>query len=453
MKIKIKFNRDENIKHYGSEETEIELEEYVYGCIGAEIGNSHIEACKALAVAIRTNAAPYILKNKIISDISPQAFRASRLTDVYFNARDAAKETAGKILYYENSIANPASFSSNNGGRTRSSKERWGSARAWLIEQDDPWDHATKVTGHRVGLSQAGAKYAASQGVSYEDILSFYYPNTYIGMLEVNSMALATVSASWLIEKFKYMVDNHWKYIASSAKEGAVDCSGAFMYWYREAGSYMYNGSNTMWRSYAVEKGKISEKMPVPGAAVFKHRSDGKEPSRYQSDGQGNFYHVGLYLGNGKVAEARGTRAGCVYSNLSEWTHWAKLKYTKYDVTEDIDVISGKEPVTCLPIKGQVVTSGGTLNIRKTANSLATILEKVKNKDYLTITGVSTEWYAVTTAKGTKGYAMKKYIKEVTNKTYKITATVSSIEGLEKIEQLLSQLDAAYDIVEAAENE
>lgn len=135
-----------------------------------------------------------------------------------------------------------------------SSKERWGGDRDWLIAQDDPWDKAAtngKKTGHGVGMSQCGARYAASIGKTYDEILSFYYPNTVLHR-EGDDMAYAVVQADWLIEKFKTMVipGKEWKYVAGGASEGAVDCSGAFSYWYKQAGSFMYHGSNTMWRKY-----------------------------------------------------------------------------------------------------------------------------------------------------------------------------------------------------------
>ena len=53
------------------------------------------------------------------------------------------------------------------------------------------------------------------------------------------------------------MVTQHWAYVAGSAKEGAVDCSGAFSYWYGKGGSYMPHGSNSMWRKYCASKGTI----------------------------------------------------------------------------------------------------------------------------------------------------------------------------------------------------
>lgn len=120
------------------------------------------------------------------------------------------------------------------------------------------------------------------------------------------------------------MADQGWDYVAGGASKGAVDCSGAFTYWYKQAGGFMYHGSNTMWRKYSTEKGKIGSITLLPGMAVYKWRNDGKEPFFYLNDGIGNFYHVGLYIGDNRVVEAKGTKYGVVYSNLSEWSHASK---------------------------------------------------------------------------------------------------------------------------------
>lgn len=112
------------------------------------------------------------------------------------------------------------------------------------------------------------------------------------------------------------MADNKWKYVAGGAKAGEVDCSGAFTYWYKQAGSYMYHGSNSMWRKYSTEVGKIGEIDLVPGMAVYKIRdwkSDQSENPWYQTE-PGDVYHVGLYIGGDQVVEAKGTRYGVVYS-------------------------------------------------------------------------------------------------------------------------------------------
>lgn len=265
MKIKVKITRAENASYFGAnigDVIEIDYEDYVAGVVASEIGNKHIEACRAQAIAARTFAWSYASKDKTISDSSStaQAFRASRMNaSLYANAVQSAKDTNGMQLAYHGNIINTCSYSSSNGGRTTSAEERWGGKREWLIAQDDPWDLAAtngKKTGHGVGMSQAGAIYAASNlGKSYLDILSFYYPGCTITNYNKEGDHVS-VKASYLIAGFNQMLKENWKYVWGSAKQGEVDCSGAFTYLYKQAGSQMYHGSNTMYRKWSTEKGK-----------------------------------------------------------------------------------------------------------------------------------------------------------------------------------------------------
>lgn len=159
---------------------EVEFEDYVAMVVASEVGNAPLEACKAQAVAARSYAmAAGVFNGKVISDNSStaQACRFSRTN--YANANQAAKDTKGEVLTYNDKVISSV-YTSCNGGRTVSSQEKWGGYRAFLIAQDDPWDAATGKTksGHGVGMSQVGAIYAAQQGFNYKQILSFYYPNT-----------------------------------------------------------------------------------------------------------------------------------------------------------------------------------------------------------------------------------------------------------------------------------
>lgn len=176
-KIRITLTREEN-KKYGST-IEVDFEDYIFCVVASEIGNAPIEACKAQAVAARTIALPYLNQNKAISDVSVQAFRISRMDkSSYPNAHQGALKTAYTVLCYEGKAVSPCAYSASNGGRTTASEDRWGGRRAYLIEQDDPYDYAVtkgKKTGHGVGMSQEGAKEMARRGFSYEEILSFYY--------------------------------------------------------------------------------------------------------------------------------------------------------------------------------------------------------------------------------------------------------------------------------------
>ena len=187
MKIKVKITTNENMKYYNcAKDTikEIELEEYVAIVVASEMGNAPTEALKAQAVVSRSYAcAQGVLEGKVISDSAAkaQAFRAPRIS--YKNAREAAEATTGQILTYGGKTI-AAYFCASNGGRTYSSEEVWGGKRNYLVARKDPWT-TEKKKGHGVGMSQVGAIAAAKQGISYREILSFYYPYTTLKELEL----------------------------------------------------------------------------------------------------------------------------------------------------------------------------------------------------------------------------------------------------------------------------
>ena len=72
-------------------------------------------------------------------------------------------------------------------------------------------------------------------------------------------------------------------------------------------------GADTMYAN-ATEKGTIDAIPEVPGLAVW-HEG-----------------HIGIYIGNGEVIEAMGTRYGVVRTQLADcgWTHWLKIPYINY---------------------------------------------------------------------------------------------------------------------------
>ena len=185
MKIQVCITTTENASFLNCDLhniIEVDFEEYVATVVASEIGNAPIEACKAMAIAARTFAVSRgVLEGKAISDSAStaQAYRAVR--NNYINCIKGAEETAGLVLTYKDNIIS-AVYCDSNGGRTVSSKEKWGGDRPYLIAKDDPW---TKLSGkakngHGVGLSQAGAIYAAKHENTFQDIIAFYYPGTEI---------------------------------------------------------------------------------------------------------------------------------------------------------------------------------------------------------------------------------------------------------------------------------
>ena len=184
--VKFVVKRAENAEHFGvplGAVVELPIEDYLMGVVPAEIGNAHIEACKAQAIAARSLAYFWTQGGAVIDDTSAkQVYRGPRAIDkAYFNAHSAVKETEGQVLLYNGKIAQTY-FADSNGGKMVASKEHWVADLPYLVTKDDPWTKASGMpyNGHPVGMSQQGAIWAAKNGVNHVDILSFYYPGTKI---------------------------------------------------------------------------------------------------------------------------------------------------------------------------------------------------------------------------------------------------------------------------------
>ena len=73
-------------------------------------------------------------------------------------------------------------------------------------------------------------------------------------------------------------------------------------------------GANEMFYN-ATRRGGIETMPDTPGLAVWKSG------------------HIGVYIGNGEVIEAMGTKYGVVKTQLEGrgWTHWLEIPYINYD--------------------------------------------------------------------------------------------------------------------------
>ena len=153
------------------------------------------------------------------------------------------------------------------------------------------------------------------------------------------------IKASELIAYFRQALNEKWGYIwgtrgqtwTQSSQDRATrdmtvkygqkwvgrkvaDCSGLFVWAYKQKGESIYHGSNTIWKKYCSKQGTITNGMAIkPGTAVFTVK-DGVRG------------HIGLYVGNGVCIEAKGTQYGVVTSELSRWQEWGELKDVDYDM-------------------------------------------------------------------------------------------------------------------------
>lgn len=345
--ITVKITQRENAEYFGcltDDTVEVDFEKYVASVVAGEVGNAPIEACKAQAIAARSLAISRgALRGLVISDDASvmQAYRAKRYdSDKYPNAILGAEETEGQVLTYNGNIA-VAHYSANNGGRTTSSEERWGTAYPYLISQKDNWDAAdgTPKYGHGVGMSQKGAIYAAKNGASYRTILNFYYPNCVIkddygGLIQKETMhmtksVLMNEKTEKIVELAKSLIGSPYVFGALGEKRNGVqvfDCRG-YTYWLlKQVGVTISTvGATTQYNTAKdwVERGRTKD-MPNVVCPVFKYR---------ESDGK--MSHTGMHIGNGQILHCT-TNGGVKYGSLSDttWTHYGIPKglYTEEEL-------------------------------------------------------------------------------------------------------------------------
>jgi hypothetical protein len=116
----------------------------------------------------------------------------------------------------------------------------------------------------------------------------------------------------------------------------SYDCSGLSKEAGKLIGITLPHGASSQWKGdYWDEKGAIDQ-MPLHTVCFVYNAMDSADPMG----------HVGIYLGNGYVVDARGHASGVMYSPLSSyaWDHFGILKGTK---EEGGEIVS--EP-SCLTI-------------------------------------------------------------------------------------------------------
>lgn len=101
--------------------------------------------------------------------------------------------------------------------------------------------------------------------------------------------------------------------------------------------------SDTMLKQCS-ESGSIGSIPEIEGVLVFKKG------------------HVGVYIGNGKVVEARGHKYGVLESNIKDmpWTHWGKHKDIEYIVENHEETVVPEVPTE--KITNYTVKAGDTLS-------------------------------------------------------------------------------------------
>ena len=204
-----------------------------------------------------------------------------------------------------------------------------------------------------------------------------------------------------------------WPYVSPGTNDSrGIDCSGLFMKAYRDQGASIYHGSNTIYRKYCSEKGKLTNVSQLkPGMAVFKWNTN--TPEKFD-DGLGDFQHIGLVTSVNPLRIVHASSAaGCVTTDtkLGKWAYWGWLK--------DVAKVDSLPPTPAEPTEGDeepmaefatvIADSGSTVNMRSKAKSTAALVERVPLGARVEVLGTCGSWTKVKFGSRT-GYMMTKFL-------------------------------------------
>lgn len=239
-----------------------------------------------------------------------------------------------------------------------------------------------------------------------------------------------------IIADFKKMLADKWGYIPATAgilwtqgrqnatenamakKYGSkwighmvADCSGAFVYAYRQFNESIYHGSNRIARIYVEEL--LPPEQAKPGMAAFKFYKPGQNgynlPAAYRSGAMwyngdlNDYYHIGLVDEDPRyVLNSATTQNGFIRSKLSNG--WSAVGYLK-----QVDYETETKP---MPDNNLFYANADKVNVRSAPNGNASRVVYLNGGDVVTKLSEASGWSYVR-FNGKTGYVMSKYLNPV----------------------------------------
>ena len=221
---------------------------------------------------------------------------------------------------------------------------------------------------------------------------------------------MTMINPDSLIALFQRMYDEHWRYVAGAAKEGEVDCSGAFVWAYQQFGKKIAHGSNAIARGYV--EGLLPIADAVPGMAAFKVREPGHNayalPDKYRKGGSAyngdlnDYYHIGLVDETGKyVLNAQGTKAGFTRTKLSSWACVGRLNAVNYAAEEEMT-----------PMQDMIVTAanGGNVWLRAKPDKASKAVDSIPVGTHVLAGEETTNGWRPVVYNAMTGYMMAEFL-------------------------------------------
>ena len=234
-----------------------------------------------------------------------------------------------------------------------------------------------------------------------------------------------------------------WPYVSPGTNDSrGIDCSGLFVKAYRDQGASIYHGSNTIYRKYCSEKGKLTRVNQLqPGMAVFKWNAN--TPEKF-NDGLGDFQHIGLVTSVNPLRIVHASSAaGCVTTDtkLGKWAYWGWLKDVRKpdgQPTEPADE-GDEEPMAETQYATVIADSGSTVNMRTKAKSSAALVERVPIGARVEVLGTVGSWTKVKFGSRI-GYMMTRFLTAEQDQEPDEDLTLE--ERVTRLERRVAQLEA-----------
>ena len=144
------------------------------------------------------------------------------------------------------------------------------------------------------------------------------------------------VNRDKLLALFERMEREHWAYEWGAAREGCVDCSGAFVWAYKQLGGpAIAHGSNSILRQSMDALRPMAQARPGWAAVKVRDWRASEAGNRWYGQQPGDCYHIGLVGRDGGILNAQGVATGFVASEPGSWYGCAPLDDVDYSEEDE----------------------------------------------------------------------------------------------------------------------
>ena len=178
-----------------------------------------------------------------------------------------------------------------------------------------------------------------------------------------------------------------WPYVSPGTNDkNGIDCSGLWVKCFRDQGASIYHGSNTIFREYCSETGKIkSEKDLQPGMAIFKCKewtdSESDKKNKWYKKDPGNLSHIGMVTSVNPLVITHATSPVCKQDfKIGNWKYWGKVKNVDYGSDPGPSPSPDPSPSPEPDPRRNMYTyaeNGKPINLRVKASTKAKLVDKV----------------------------------------------------------------------------